>query len=97
VLVAALLIAAVFVPLLLIAAVAIPLLLYPKGLRLSATRRKPACALDAYVQLAEEAYGNVGYIQGLWTYRHLVSEPAKPTAEAEVTHAVMPAGSSVWE
>jgi glycosyltransferase involved in cell wall biosynthesis len=97
VLVAALLIAAVFVPLLLIAAVAIPLLLYPKGLRLSATRRKPACALDAYVQLAEEAYGNVGYIQGLWTYRHLVPEPAKPTAEAEVTHAVMPLGSSVWE
>jgi glycosyltransferase involved in cell wall biosynthesis len=97
VLVAALLIAAVFVPLLLIAAVAIPLLLYPQGLRLSATRRKPACALDAYVQLAEEAYGNVGYIQGLWTYRHLLPEPARATAEAEVPRAATPVGSSLWE
>lgn len=97
VLVAALLITAVFVPLLLVAAVAVPLLLYPKGLRLSVTLRKPACALDAYVQLAEEAYGNVGYIQGLWTYRHLVSEPASPTAEVEVPRAVTPVGSSMWE
>ena len=97
VLVAALLIAAVFVPLLLVAAVVVPLLLYPKGLRLSATLRKPACALDAYVQLAEEAYGNVGYIQGLWTYRHLVPEPARATAEAEVPPAATPVGSSLWK
>jgi glycosyltransferase involved in cell wall biosynthesis len=97
VLVAALLIAAIFVPLLLVVAVAVPPLLYPKGLRLSATLRKPACALDAYVQLAEEAYGNVGYIQGLWTYRHLLPEPARATAEAEVPRAATPVGSSLWE
>jgi hypothetical protein len=97
VLVVALLIAAVFAPLLLVAAVAVPLLLYPKGLRLSASLRKPACALDAYVQLAEEAYGNVGYIQGLWTYRHLVPEPDRPAAETEAPRAVTSVGSSVWE
>jgi uncharacterized membrane protein len=35
------------------------------------------------VQLAEEAYGNIGYIQGLWTYRRLVPEPVQAAAEAE--------------
>ena len=97
VLVAALLIASIFVPLLLIVAVALPLLMYPKGLRSAVLLRKPVCLFDSYVQLAEEAYGNVGYIQGLWTYRHLVPEPPRATAEAEVPRAVVPAGSSAWE
>src|SRR6201987_2096580 len=66
VLVAALLIASIFVPLLLIVAVALPLLMYPKGLRFAVLLRKPVCLFDSYVQLAEAAYGNVGYIQGLW-------------------------------
>jgi glycosyltransferase involved in cell wall biosynthesis len=97
VLVAALLIAAIFVPLLLIVAVALPLLMYPKGLRSAVVLRKTSCMLDSYVQLAEEAYGNIGYIQGLWTYRHLVPEPTRATAEAEVPRAVTPAGSAAWE
>ena len=42
------------------------------------TLRRPACVLDAYVQLAEEALGNVGYIKGMWTYRNLVPEPQCP-------------------
>jgi glycosyltransferase involved in cell wall biosynthesis len=97
VLVAALLIAGIFAPMLLIAAAVFPLLMYPKGLRLALTLRKPSYVLDSYVQLAEEAYGNVGYVRGLWTYRHLVPEPAKATAEAEVPRAATPVGSSVWE
>jgi glycosyltransferase involved in cell wall biosynthesis len=96
-LVVALVIAAVFFPLLLVAAAAVPLLLYPKGLRLAVVLRKPSYVLDAYVQLAEEAYGNVGYLQGLWTYRHLVAEPVKATAESEVPLAMTPAGSPAWE
>jgi glycosyltransferase involved in cell wall biosynthesis len=105
VLVAALLVAGVFVPPLLIAAVAVPLLLYPKGLRLAVTSRQPSAVLDAYVQLAEEAYGNVGYVQGLWMYRHLVQGPAGAAGDAQSPRAAAPAGSpapeqpvsSVWE
>ena len=93
VLVAALLVAGIFVPELLAAAVLVPQLMYPKGLRLALVLRKPSPALDAYVQLAEEAYGNVGYIQGLWTYRHLVPEPGK-TADAAQPRAASSAGSS---
>ena len=90
---APLLAAAVFAPLLLAAAVALPLLMYPKGMRLALVLRKPSCVLDSYVQLAEEAYGNVGYVQGLWRYRHLVPEPARAVAGAEVPRAVTPVGS----
>ena len=97
VLVAALLVAAVFFPLLLIAAVALPQLLYPSGLRLAITRRQPACVLDAYVQLAEEATGNIGYIQGLWIYRHLVPEPAAADDEARQARDRTPVGSSAWQ
>jgi len=97
VLVAALLIAAVFVPLLFVVAVALPMLMYPKGLRLAVASRRPSCMLDAYVQLAAEAYGNVGYVQGLWTYRHLVPELAMTTAEAEVPQAKTPVRASAWK
>jgi glycosyltransferase involved in cell wall biosynthesis len=93
VLVAALLVAGIFVPKLLAAAVLVPQLMYPQGLRLALVLRKPSCALDAYVQLAEETYGNVGYIQGLWTYRHLVQEPGK-AADAAQPRAASSAGSS---
>lgn len=94
---AALLIAGIFIPWLLVAAVVLPQLMYPKGLRLAVALRKPGCLLDAYVRLAEEAYGNVGYIGGLWAYRHLVPEPGRPTAAADVPRAATPTGYSAWE
>lgn len=105
VLVVAALIAGVFYPPALIAAVVLPLLTYPKGIRLAVTMRRPACLLDGYVQLAEEAFGNVGYIKGMWTYRHLVPEPAEPvTPAALVTPTTAPdpadqtsVGSSAWQ
>ncbi len=71
-------VASVFLPYLLAVAAALPLLMYPKGLRLAVAGRQPACLLDAYVQLAQEAYANVGYLQGLWQYRGLTPEPAIP-------------------
>jgi glycosyltransferase involved in cell wall biosynthesis len=74
ILVFALLVASVYLPFLLAVTVLLPQLMYPIGLRLALTRRQPASLLDAYVQLAQEAYGNVGYLQGLWRYRGLVPE-----------------------
>jgi glycosyltransferase involved in cell wall biosynthesis len=78
VLVLVLLVVSIFVPYLLAVAVVLPQLMYPKGFRLAVSSRKAPYLLDAYVQLAQEAYGNVGCIQGLWQYRGLVPEPAIP-------------------
>jgi hypothetical protein len=61
-------------------AAALPQLLYPAGPRLAVTNRRPACLLDPYVRLAQETYGNIGYLQGLWRYRGFDSEPAASTA-----------------
>ena len=84
VLVLAVILASVFFPALLAAAVVLPLLMYPRGLRLAVTGGRPACALDAYVELAEEAWGNAGYVAGLWRFRHLIPETsAPPTATVE--------------
>jgi hypothetical protein len=93
VLVLALLVASIFVPYLLAAIVVLPQLMYPKGLQLAVSRRQPSCLLDAYVQLAQEAYENVGYVQGLWQYRGIVAEPGIPVA-ARDTHDDALSGSA---
>jgi glycosyltransferase involved in cell wall biosynthesis len=80
ILVSALVVASVFFPFFLAVAVLLPQLMYPTGFRLALTRRQPASLLDAYVQLAQEAYGNVGYLQGLWRYRGLVPEASVSVA-----------------
>jgi glycosyltransferase involved in cell wall biosynthesis len=72
----ALLVASPLLPILLAVAVLLPQLLYPMGLRRALAGRQPACLLDAYVQLAQEMYGNIGYLQGLWRYRRFVPETA---------------------
>ena len=104
VLAAALLIAGIFIPYLLAAAVLLPLFMYPKGIRLAASLRRPACLFDPYIQLAEEGLGNVGYLQGLWIYRDLVPEPADvalrqegPEIAARAAGKVPAAGSSQWQ
>jgi hypothetical protein len=56
-------------------AVAAPQLLYPRGLRHALSTRRGASLLDAYLQLGQEASGNVGFIGGLWRFRHFVPEP----------------------
>jgi len=94
VLAVALLVAAIFSPPLLVAAVLLPLLMYPRGLRLAVTRRQPACALDSYVQLAAEATGNIGYLQGLWIYRRLVPETTSAVATLHQHRERTPAASS---
>jgi glycosyltransferase involved in cell wall biosynthesis len=76
VLVLALLITSVLVPLLAAAAVAAPLALYPAAPRAAASRRSPRCLLDAYVRLGQEACEDIGFLQGLWRFRHLMPQPA---------------------
>lgn len=93
VLVLALLAASPFLPLLLAVAVLLPQFMYPMGLRLALMRVQPACLLDAYVQLAQETYGNVGYLQGLWRYRGFVPEPAVSEVVPRV-HDTTTAGSA---
>jgi glycosyltransferase involved in cell wall biosynthesis len=56
-------------PALAVVTAAAPLLFYPAGLRTAFAQRQPRCALDAYLQLAQEACDDVGFIQGLWRYR----------------------------
>jgi glycosyltransferase involved in cell wall biosynthesis len=68
-----------------LAAVAIPHLLYPQGARHSIVSGSGLSLLDAYVQLAQESCENIGFIEGLWSYRHLMSEP-----ETEASHSVAP-------
>ena len=65
---------------------AVPHLLYPRGLCLAVTSRRPASLLDPYLQLAQETYGNLGFLEGLWLFRHLASEPS--------SEAVLPAKES---
>jgi GT2 family glycosyltransferase len=56
------------------AAAVLPQVLYPAGLRQAVARRSASCLLDAYLQLAQEAYGNIGFGEGLWRFRHLIPE-----------------------
>ena len=46
------------------------------------------CLLDAYVQLAQEASGNIGFLEGLWRFRHL------KTVERIIGHKSGTGGSS---
>jgi glycosyltransferase involved in cell wall biosynthesis len=75
------------------AAIAVPQLLYPSGLRHAWSTRRGASLLDAYVQLGQEAGGNIGFLEGLWLFRHLVPEPgaeaAQPTGPRDEAGALM--------
>jgi GT2 family glycosyltransferase len=66
-------------------AVAIPQLLYPRGLRYAISSRSAISLLDAYIQLAQETCGDIGFLEGLWLFRHLIPE-AGPTTARTGTH-----------
>lgn len=83
-LVLAMLLLATQLPLLAGAAVAIPHLLYPKGLRSAIARRSGASLLDAFVQLGQETAGNIGFLEGLWRFRHLIPEARVEPVPAEL-------------
>jgi len=65
----------VFFAPLLVAALLFPILLYPHALRGAAIRRRWSCIADAYVQLVQEVCEDIGFIEGLWRFRHIRSEP----------------------
>ncbi|MGH3259206.1 MAG: glycosyltransferase family 2 protein [Streptosporangiaceae bacterium] len=76
--------AAARVPALAVAALLVPHVLYPRGLRHAVRHRRPAAMLDAYVQLAQEACGNAGFVVGAWRFRRLTPEcqpAARPVRE----------------
>jgi hypothetical protein len=72
----ALLITSAFVPFIVIAAAVAPQVLYLGSLRMALAQRKASYLLDAYVQLAQETYGNIGFLHGLWTFRHFAPQLA---------------------
>jgi glycosyltransferase involved in cell wall biosynthesis len=73
-LVLALLAASPWIPALAVAAAAAPGVLYPKGIRAAVRDRQAAALLDGYVQLAQEACEDIGFIQGFWQFRRLTPE-----------------------
>ena len=75
-------------PSLAVAAAAIPHVLYPLGLRAAIASRSAESLLDAYIELAQEACGNIGFVEGLWLFRDLVPEAAKPAERCEGTGVV---------
>ena len=54
----------------------------PAGYGTPWSTRSGASLLDAYVQLGQEAGANVGFLEGLWLFRHLVPEPGAKADEA---------------
>jgi glycosyltransferase involved in cell wall biosynthesis len=67
------------IPVLIAVAVMVPHLLYPKGLRTAVADLRPQCLLDAYLQLLEEGSDDVGFLEGLWRFRHFAPEVGAET------------------
>jgi glycosyltransferase involved in cell wall biosynthesis len=68
------------------AALLAPQLLYPQGLRRGIASRSAASLLDAYLLLAQETCGNVGFLEGLWRFRHLIPETTGEAVQAAEFH-----------
>jgi glycosyltransferase involved in cell wall biosynthesis len=88
VLVLAMLAASVPFPLLAAAALAAPLVLYPQAVRTALSRRRAGCLLDAYLHLGQEACEDLGFLHGLWVFRHFVPRSASGPAQAPARPAV---------
>jgi len=69
-------------PRLAVTALAMPHLFHPQGLRHAIESRSAAGLPDAYVQMAQEAFENIGFIEGLWRFRHLVPEAGSEAVQA---------------
>jgi glycosyltransferase involved in cell wall biosynthesis len=70
-------------PLLLAATAVAPQVFYPQGIRAAIRGGGPACLLDAYLQLLQEACDDAGFVQGLWEFRNLTDQPTtRPTGSA---------------
>ena len=54
------------------------------ALRSAIASRSGASLLDAFVQLAQETSGNIGFLEGLWRFRHLIPEARVEPVPAEL-------------
>jgi glycosyltransferase involved in cell wall biosynthesis len=88
VLVLALLVSSIAFPLLTVAAVAAPQVLYPAPLRTALLQRRVDCLLDAYLHLAREACGDIGFLHGLWAFRRFVPQSPIEASESRSAPAV---------
>lgn len=57
------------------AAAALPWIAFPAGVRTAGIERQLESLLDPAVQMLQEAYGDVGVVQGAWRYRGLPAVP----------------------
>jgi glycosyltransferase involved in cell wall biosynthesis len=83
---------AFFFPELLPLVALIPYALYPMSIHNTIVERRLSCLLDSYLQLAQELWENVGFITGLWTFRHFPVYAPKSSAEV-MSEAREPRGS----
>jgi glycosyltransferase involved in cell wall biosynthesis len=77
-------------PKMLLAAALAPQAMYPGGIRHCFTVPGFGSLLDPYVQIAQEAMGDVGFLQGLWMFRDLEPEQEDPSPrprEADATES----------
>jgi glycosyltransferase involved in cell wall biosynthesis len=69
-----LLVAAAWLPALAAVAAVAPLALYPRGIQAALRVHRPSALLDGYLLLAQEAWEDIGIVQGFWRFRRLASE-----------------------
>jgi glycosyltransferase involved in cell wall biosynthesis len=72
----------IFFPTAIVIAILLPQLFYPRGLISAIAQRDISCLLDPYLQLAQESSDDLGFIEGLWRFRHFPPESASEPAYA---------------
>jgi glycosyltransferase involved in cell wall biosynthesis len=63
-----------WMPLAALAAVVLPHLIYVSSSRAALCNRRISWLLDPYIQLAQEAWNNVGLVEGMWIHRRFPRE-----------------------
>jgi glycosyltransferase involved in cell wall biosynthesis len=57
------------------AALTAPHAMFPAGAREAVRSKRVERLADPYVRLAQETWGNLGFVEGAWEFRHLEREP----------------------
>jgi hypothetical protein len=75
------------------AALTVPHAMFPAGVREAIRSHSVEPLADPYISLAQETWGNLGFIEGAWQFRQFEREPEpepvlpEPDTEPEVTLA----------
>jgi glycosyltransferase involved in cell wall biosynthesis len=86
VLILATLVLSLRLPAFLVATFLSPQLFYPQGLSKFVRSRRFQCVLDAYIQLMQEVSEDIGFVEGLWRFRHLAPESRHSEATEPELH-----------